>query len=637
MTPSPGPIQPHHAGAASRVIQGSFPGGRPNIIQASPAPATPVRPTVPAPVHAPPASPPLPIMPGRPVIGAVQPSLRPGQPPRPILPARVQPGAVQPAAPRHSLAPQPILPQAPRPAAVQPQAGHAFALPANFTLKPRGSGQPLPEPIQKKMESFFNTSFADVRVHVGPEAASIGALAFTHGTDLYFAPGQYNPQSTHGQQQLGHELTHVVQQRAGRVRNPLGSGVAVVQDPALEAEAERMGMRAVLAAVPIQAKPAGSGSVADPLSRPATVAANGAILPVRAAELKSVQRRPGPILAGRPSVVSRKTSCGPASAPFSPTYSVQAITAKRAAAPLSPPNSRGSDYVPKRAIPSNVLQCNRFLDTQSNQYGQIDYERISGQGATDDQKILYNAISDAVDRNLTRQAILLAVDDAGLGDQFEEYVTNVKNWPLSALATVGEEIRSSHSGGAIDPQLPKPAYEAVPVAGGGLALSVAPPVLDTLPDRVNYEWLSASTTTHTTDPDHPKFRGPTADGGVIPTLGSLIGGGQGPNLRLPNAPNRVASYFELSAKTMHRGDKVLVTGTRVVYDPFSARYFVSEHYDKQYELINVPLPFEHPVYNRVREEIRRVGDSQNFRNAKIPVKQQILRRLYDRIMNSLGM
>jgi hypothetical protein len=112
----------------------------------------------------------------------------------------------------------------------------------------------LPEPIQKKMEAFFKTSFADVRVHVGQEAPSIGALAFTHGADLYFAPGQYNPQSSQGQQLLGHELTHVLQQRAGRVRNPLGSGVAVVQDPALEAEAEQMGLRAASHAVLVQPK-----------------------------------------------------------------------------------------------------------------------------------------------------------------------------------------------------------------------------------------------------------------------------------------------------------------------------------------------------------------------------------------------
>jgi hypothetical protein len=70
-------------------------------------------------------------------------------------------------------------------------------------------------------------------------------------------PAQYNLQSTHGQKLLGHELAHVVQQRAGRVRNPMGSGIAVVQDPALEAEAERLGLRATTAAVPIQAKPAG--------------------------------------------------------------------------------------------------------------------------------------------------------------------------------------------------------------------------------------------------------------------------------------------------------------------------------------------------------------------------------------------
>src|SRR5271157_5441618 len=260
MTPSPGPIQPHHAGAPSRVIQGFFPGGRPRIVQASPAPAAPARPQVPAPVQARPASPPAPLVPGRPATGALQPSLRPGQPPRPIIPTRVQPGAVQPAAPLRPQAPQPILPQrATR--AVQPHAGDAFALPANFTLKPRGSGQPLPEPVQKKMEASFNTNFADVRVHVGHEAPSIGALAFTHGTDLYFAPGQYNPQSSQGQQLLGHELTHVVQQRAGRVRNPLGSGIAVVQDPGLEAEAEQMGKCAAFASRPIQAKPAAVGPV----------------------------------------------------------------------------------------------------------------------------------------------------------------------------------------------------------------------------------------------------------------------------------------------------------------------------------------------------------------------------------------
>lgn len=129
--------------------------------------------------------------------------------------------------------------------AVQPSVqGTAMQLPPSLlNFRPSGVGQRLPESVQKKMESFFGADFSDVRVHVGQEAGSIGALAFTYGSDLYFAHGQYDPHTSHGQRLLGHELTHVLQQRAGRVRNPFGSGVAVVQDPGLEAEAERMGVR----------------------------------------------------------------------------------------------------------------------------------------------------------------------------------------------------------------------------------------------------------------------------------------------------------------------------------------------------------------------------------------------------------
>lgn len=130
-----------------------------------------------------------------------------------------------------------------RPGAVQPRVlGSAMQLPpGTLTLRPHGTGQRLPEAVQRKMSDLFQADFSDVRVHVGNEAASIGALAFTHGSDLYFAPGQYNPHAPHGQRLIAHELTHVIQQRAGRVRNPFGAGVAVVQDPGLEAEAERMG------------------------------------------------------------------------------------------------------------------------------------------------------------------------------------------------------------------------------------------------------------------------------------------------------------------------------------------------------------------------------------------------------------
>jgi hypothetical protein len=93
------------------------------------------------------------------------------------------------------------------------------------------------------MEAFFQTDFSGVRVHEGPAAQAMGALAFTLGEELHFAPGLYDPTSRAGVKLLGHELTHVVQQRMGRVANPYGQGVAIVQDPALEAEADRMGQQ----------------------------------------------------------------------------------------------------------------------------------------------------------------------------------------------------------------------------------------------------------------------------------------------------------------------------------------------------------------------------------------------------------
>src|ERR1051325_2292420 len=105
------------------------------------------------------------------------------------------------------------------------------------------AGQPLPPAVRQKMESLFGTSFAEVRVHVGPHVTSIGAQAFTHGNDIHFAAGQYDPVSPAGARMLARQLAHVVQQRAGKVRNPYGTGIAIVQDRLLDAEAERMSRR----------------------------------------------------------------------------------------------------------------------------------------------------------------------------------------------------------------------------------------------------------------------------------------------------------------------------------------------------------------------------------------------------------
>lgn len=84
----------------------------------------------------------------------------------------------------------------------------------------RGGGQPLPDTLRTKMESGFGADFSGVRLHTGSQAADLSntlqAKAFTHGNDIFFNSGQYNPQSATGQHLIAHELTHVMQQ-SGKV------------------------------------------------------------------------------------------------------------------------------------------------------------------------------------------------------------------------------------------------------------------------------------------------------------------------------------------------------------------------------------------------------------------------------------
>lgn len=83
----------------------------------------------------------------------------------------------------------------------------------------KGGGSPLPETTRGQMENSFGADFSSVRVHSGSEAVqlsrNLNAQAFTHGHDIYFGEGKYNPGSVSGQRLLAHELTHVVQQNGG--------------------------------------------------------------------------------------------------------------------------------------------------------------------------------------------------------------------------------------------------------------------------------------------------------------------------------------------------------------------------------------------------------------------------------------
>lgn len=104
----------------------------------------------------------------------------------------------------------------------------------------------MPDGVKQRMEDSFGMDFSSVRVHPdSSKAPEVGALAYTQGTDIHFAPGQFKPDTTAGQELLGHELAHVVQQAEGRVRPTTEIGGMPVNDnEALEHEADVMGVRA---------------------------------------------------------------------------------------------------------------------------------------------------------------------------------------------------------------------------------------------------------------------------------------------------------------------------------------------------------------------------------------------------------
>lgn len=81
----------------------------------------------------------------------------------------------------------------------------------------KGNGRPLETGTKEAMESSFEHDFSDVRIHTDNEAIelcqALNAQAFTHGHDIYFNSGKYDPQQTTGKELLAHELTHVVQQQ----------------------------------------------------------------------------------------------------------------------------------------------------------------------------------------------------------------------------------------------------------------------------------------------------------------------------------------------------------------------------------------------------------------------------------------
>jgi hypothetical protein len=103
--------------------------------------------------------------------------------------------------------------RAPAPAAPPPAVSPEFE--RNLGAR-RGAGQPLSGSTRDFFEPRFGEDLSGVRVHHDGEAANaaqeINAQAFTHGRDIYFNRGKYQPETSGGRRLLAHELAHTMQQ-----------------------------------------------------------------------------------------------------------------------------------------------------------------------------------------------------------------------------------------------------------------------------------------------------------------------------------------------------------------------------------------------------------------------------------------
>ena len=111
----------------------------------------------------------------------------------------------------------------------------------------RGGGQPLDAGLATQFSGGLGYSPSDVRVHTDSTAAAltraVSARAFATGTDIFFAPGEYQPGTQAGRELIAHEVAHTDQQRGAPMSGPL-----VVSNPGESLEVAADGVASQLLA-----------------------------------------------------------------------------------------------------------------------------------------------------------------------------------------------------------------------------------------------------------------------------------------------------------------------------------------------------------------------------------------------------
>lgn len=161
-----------------------------------------------------------------------------------------EPAARRPAAPMPEMQPAHPVPVAGLAAPDRdPLGGRAVDADTVRQLAAPPPGRRLHAGLRRRMEGELQGDFRGVRVHDDAASAglarSIGASAFTHGSDIYLAC-RHDPGTDQGRHLIAHELAHVAQQQRG-LDHGAQSGPPVIgrADDPLEADAEQQARRVV--------------------------------------------------------------------------------------------------------------------------------------------------------------------------------------------------------------------------------------------------------------------------------------------------------------------------------------------------------------------------------------------------------
>lgn len=130
----------------------------------------------------------------------------------------------------------------------------------------------LPPAVGRRMQQAFDMDLSAVQVRPdSPSATAMGVRAYTRGNDVHVARGFFDPEGAQGQALIGHELTHVIQQRQGRVPTTAQPcGLDINDDGCLEREADEAGRRVA------EGQPAGLGAAGGgPPTGPRPLQASG--------------------------------------------------------------------------------------------------------------------------------------------------------------------------------------------------------------------------------------------------------------------------------------------------------------------------------------------------------------------------